>query len=173
MKKTWLILLTAMTLFAISMVAAPIRADPITKGLLAGSPHHDTPKWNPEQVGTVTVSNDGTYLYITYATWNPWVITETHVAVATSLQGIPQTKSGNPKVGQFPYKHEDLGGVTSDPYTIPLADLSAGSGDTLVIAAHAVVEIPCCREETAWGDCGISFPFPGNNWALYFEYLVQ
>jgi len=172
MKKTWLILLTAMTLLAVSVAVAPINADPLEKGLLAGSPHHGTPKWNPTQVGTVTVSNDVDNLYIAYVTWNPWVMTETHLAVATSLTGIPQTKSGNPKVGQFPYKHEDPRGFNNYQYTIPLSDLDAESGDTLYIAAHAVVETPC-REETAWGDCGISFEFPGNNWALYFEYAVQ
>ena len=162
-----------MTLLAVSMAVAPINADPLVKGLLAGSPHHGTPKWNPMQVGTVTVSNDATNLIVTYETWNPWVMTETHLAVAKSFAEIPQTKSGNPKVGHFPYKHEDPGGVTSYQYIIPLSELNAGSSDTLYIAAHAVVEIPGCREETAWGDCGESFAFPGNNWALYFKYVVQ
>ena len=30
-----------------------------------------------------------------------WYITESHVAVSTYLDGIPQTKSGSPKVGKF------------------------------------------------------------------------
>jgi hypothetical protein len=93
-------------------------------------------------VGTVSVSNDGTNLYVTYNTTGGWVMTETHLAVATSLDVIPQTKKGNPIPGQFPYKHEDLGYVTSDPYEIPLVDLGVGADDNLYIAAHAKVIRP-------------------------------
>ena len=102
-------------------------------------------------VGTVTVSNDDTNLYVTYNTTGGWVMTETHLAVATTLPGIPQTKKGNPIPGQFPYKHEDLGYVTSDPYEIPLVDLGVGADKTIYIAAHAKVIRPIedCWE-TVW-----------------------
>ena len=161
MKKAWLTLLTVITLVAVSIAAAPVKA---TLSMYAGK---------SEYVGDVSVSCDGTYLYITISTIGDWVLTETHLAVATSLEGIPQTKSGNPKVGRFPYKHEDLGGVPSDPYTIALSEIGASSGDLLYIAAHAVVWNPCLRqEETGWvvNDCTPEY-FSGNSWATYFTYL--
>ena len=104
-------------------------------------------------VGTVNVSNDGTNLYVTYNTIDGWVMTETHLAVADSLDDIPQTKKGNPIPGQFPYKHEDLGYTASDPYIIPLSEIDVGVGaeDILYIAAHAKVIRPIegCYE-TVW-----------------------
>ena len=35
-----------------------------------------------------------------------WRILETHLHIATSLAGIPQTKTGNPIPGKFEYKGE-------------------------------------------------------------------
>jgi len=94
---------------------------------------------------------------------------ETHVAVAGAFGDIPQTKSGNPKVGRFPYKHEGLGGVMTDLYTIPLSDFEPITGP-LVIAAHAAL----VDGETAWANCGGPDAFfPGGNWATYFHYTVQ
>jgi hypothetical protein len=84
-------------------------------------------------VGTVTFADDGT---VTYATKTGWVLTETHLHVATSLSGIPQTRKGNPKPGKFDYKRYYDPGVTSDSYTTG----PWSCGQTLYIAAHAVVE---------------------------------
>ena len=194
----WTMLLTAMIIVTFSVATAPVKADEVWKPLFGGSPHYygdpgpKDPDWYFEhrtRVGDVHVWNDGDSLYVTYYAyiWDCWVLTETHVAVAMFPTmdengdgeinildaDIPQTKKGNPKVGRFPYKHEGLGGVASDPYTIPLG--SWGSGTTLIIAAHAVVENPCLDiEETAWTDCGGDDAyFRGNNWATYFTYTVQ
>ena len=52
-------------------------------------------------VGTVTVYNDQDDLFIRIETTGGWWMTESHVAVATSLEEIPQTRTGNPKVGHF------------------------------------------------------------------------
>ena len=177
MKKVfaWLMLLTVMTLFTFSVATTPVKADDAWQPLFAGSPRYYTPWWwaNKMQVGTVHVWNDADYLYVEYTTTDGWELMETHVAVAEDFEDIPQTKSGNPKVGRFPYKHEELGGVTADPYTISL-DEGWEPGDTLYIAAHAVVEIPGVQEETAWANCGgPDAYFPGNNWATYFTYDVQ
>ena len=171
MKKAvaWLMLLTAMTLFVFN--AASVKASQGYHDLYAGSPHPYTDKWDPMQVGGVVVSNDGYHLYVRYTMWGfDWELTETHVAVATSLAGIPQTKSGNPKVGHFPYAMMHKPPVTAYTYEI---DLVWTAGTELVIAAHAVVQNGC-REETAWADCeGPEFQFPGNNWATYINYTVQ
>ena len=190
MKKisVWLMLLTFTALFAVSVTPALAHPEtnPLEKPLYAGSPHYWGDEADPKyhtgwhemhrmQVGSVYVWNDGENLNVTYVIlpWLDWVMSETHLAVAGSFDDIPQTKKGNPKVGRFPYKHEELGGVTTDTYIIPLDDLEPVD-DTLFIAAHAVVEIPGVREETAWADCGGKYAyFPGGNWATYFTYEVQ
>ncbi|MFX1562173.1 MAG: hypothetical protein ACFFDP_02570 [Promethearchaeota archaeon] len=88
-------------------------------------------------VGSVTVWNDGTFLYVKYSTADCWVLTETHLAVATSLEGIPQTSNDNPILGKFSYRtmHDPL--VTEYTYVIDLDGWDAGT--ELYIAAHAVV----------------------------------
>jgi len=98
-------------------------------------------------VGCVYVWNDTDNLYVKYEiTEEGWCLDETHLAVATSLEGIPQADGGNPPPGQFPYMHEDLSCVTSDFYTIPLDTLEAGCETNLYIAAHAVVKK--CKTES-------------------------
>jgi len=121
------------------------------------------------KVGTVTVSNDADNLYVTYKTDDGWEITETHLAVANSLEEIPQTKKFNPIPGKFPYSSKYDLAVTEYTYTIPLED-----GDTdLYIATHAKVEKQIdggiIQEETAWG---YGDDFNGANWATYSEYTV-
>ncbi len=111
------------------------------------------------EVGTVTVAEVGLNLEVTYDVTGGWEISETHLHVAAgadcqaALDGIPQTGSGNPKVGHFEYKGDHDPTVTSVTYQIPLADLE---GDFFAIAAHAVVKLPLgedeFQEETAWGD---------------------
>ena len=106
-------------------------------------------------VGTVYVWDDGSNLTITYDTTDSgWVMTETHLAVAPvqfdddrnilvpSSEDISQTKKGNPIPGQFPYKHENLGSVAIDTYTILLSEIEEDrveAYDILYIAAHAEV----------------------------------
>jgi len=87
-------------------------------------------------VGTVTVLNDDEDLYVTYNTIDGWVMTETHLAVADSLNGIPQTKKGNPIPGKFEHSMEHDPTVTEYTYMISLE----WAVDTeLIIAAHAAV----------------------------------
>ena len=122
-------------------------------------------------VGEVRVWNDGGTLYIKYVTSGRWCLRETHLHVATSLDGIPQTKKGNPIPGQFTYndQHEC---VTEYLYTIPLGSWPPGT--QLFIAAHAeVLHLDkygrVNQEETAWA---YGPGFPGKNWATYFKYSV-
>jgi hypothetical protein len=99
-------------------------------------------------VGHVAVSNDTDNLYVTYEiTDSDWCLTATHLAVATSLDGIPQSKKGNPIPGQFEYSmvHDCIDSYT---YTVPLP---GGADDAVVIAAHAKVmsALDGCTE-TVW-----------------------
>jgi hypothetical protein len=124
------------------------------------------------QVGTITVTNDLSYLHVTYQITVPdWYLTTTHVAVATSLDGIPHNKQGIPVPGQFPYKTDHNPPVTSFQYDIPLGWVE---GTELYIATHAevekIVQGVVRQSETGWaGD----HKFPCKRWAYYFHWTVQ
>jgi murein DD-endopeptidase MepM/ murein hydrolase activator NlpD len=113
--------------------------------------------------GSITVSNDDKNLFITYETIDSWLINETHLYVDT----IIPTKS---EPGKFPYKHEELDGVTTDTYKIPLDDLGVGPCDIVYIAAHAEL-VKGETEETGWAK-GVKIE-PGKNWAMYFNYQIS
>lgn len=133
---------------------------PTTVSLIAGQ-HIDA--------GSVTVTNDANYIYVTYTTTGNWVITQTHLYVG-ACNGIPVNNSGNPKIGQFPYSgtHANL---TTYTYQVPISALN-GCG---CIAAHAVVKEldgngNTIQTQTAWGN-GTQIT-PGGSWAMKFEYCI-
>jgi hypothetical protein len=141
--------------------------EPLIVPLLAGQ-HID--------VGTVTVVNDEDSLRVTIDTRGTgWVLTESHFAVALSLEDLPQTGSGNPQVGHFEYDDEYDPPVTLATYQISLTEYGYEAGSELYLAVHAAVELlddegTPIQEETAWAD---GLDFPGNSWATYFMYTVQ
>lgn len=104
-------------------------------------------------VGEVLVWDNGLELCVKYrlnqdALNAGWLIYETHVDAATSLEGIPQ-KNGNPPPGQLRYGDDGLPGVTeTEPYCIDFEDIIGFDegeeeelcGTDIVIAAHAVVK---------------------------------
>ena len=116
-------------------------------------------------VGNVVVSDDGVNLCVKYQLDQDildkgWLIYETHWAVGVTestepteidVSDIPQTKKGKPIPGQFLYGDDNLGGVESDEECISFEDLGVEEpgnlevecGDTLIIAAHAVIEKGC------------------------------
>ena len=92
------------------------------------------------EVGVVNIWNDPATLYVQYMTTEPgWMIAETHLAVADSVAGIPQTKKGNPIPGQFEYSMHHDPMVQQYTYEVPLGAWDACTIDELIIAAHAVV----------------------------------
>lgn len=102
-------------------------------------------------VGEVQIWNDADNLYVKYIVdVVDWCLTETHVHVATSLEGIPQ-KNGNPIPGKFDYmgEHDCVYEVI---YEIPL---DWDCNEEIYIASHAVV-----KKETDLAD------FPGLEAAL-------
>jgi len=114
--------------------------DPLEIELIAGG-------GNPNSaiiVGTVKVWNDNEYLYVKYETDECWIILETHLHVADSLIGIPQTKKGNPIPGHFEYYSTEIfeEGIKEKLFSIPLPEEWKNNGD-LFIAAHAVVAEIC------------------------------
>jgi hypothetical protein len=120
-------------------------------------------------VGMVTIENDEQYLYVTYQTDADWLISETHLDVATQPGYLKQTPKGNAVPGRFIYQSEHDPAVTTVIHTI---DLSVWPTDSpLYIAAHSVVvSTSGGGSETAWGE-GVDFP--GANWAMYMSYSVN
>ena len=111
--------------------------DPIEYDLFAGQDIY---------VGSVSIGNDDDYVYVIYrlsqsAIDDGWSIVETHLAIEEDCADMPMTKTGNPKVGHFPYFTENYPGVPEVIYPpILLADLGLTCESILCIAAHAVVE---------------------------------
>lgn len=120
--------------------------------------------------GVITISNDATNIYVKYETYAPWLMSEAHVAVATTLAGIPQTKTGNPIPGRFSYSATFDPEVSSYMFTVPFSSL--GSSTNLFVAAHAIVQAPQDQggAQTGWGQ---GTGFPGSNWAMYVNYAAQ
>lgn len=103
-------------------------------------------------IGTVTVTNDDANLYVTFEiTDEGWYLQETHVAVASTVDGLPQTRKGNPIPGRFPYSCDLTEMETSCTVTVPLDGWCAG--DLLAVAAHAAVGRVAgdgCTETVFW-----------------------
>lgn len=116
-------------------------------------------------VGTVTVTNDETNLYVTYNTTGGWKLTELHLFAGACNQ-VPVTKQGNPIPGHFPYSANPAS-LTSYTFTIPLANLE----NCFCVASHAVVRSSSGGTETAWGQ-GQRFVQKGN-WAMKFNACKQ
>ena len=135
------ILFTMLALVLVMGLVAPMaapavahtEADPAVITLYAGQ---------DIDVGTVSVWNDDTTLYVKYETTGDWVMTETHLAVAEELDDIPQTRKGNPIPGRFEYKMEHDPAVQAFTYAIPLGTWESCDIHDLVIAAHAKVVRP-------------------------------
>jgi len=96
-----------------------------------------------EPVGTVEGTIDGTSLNITYETTGCWKMSETHLHVASSLEGIPHTKKGNPIPGQFGYSTSHNPWVSTYTYNITLEE-ELEPCEKLYIAAHA--DVKCLTE---------------------------
>ena len=117
--------------------------------------------------GTVTVSNDADYIYITYTSEGDWILAETHLYVGDCTL-IPMNDDGTPDTGLYPYAgvHTKLRTYT---YQVPLSLIPVGtsgciSAQTVLVKlddANQVIE-----QQTAWGQSisvkdrdGISFEY--------------
>jgi hypothetical protein len=121
-------LLALVVALTIGASAALALAPPTTVDLIAGQ---------NQVVGTVTVTPlSSTSLQVTYH-MTAGCLTETHVAVASSVAGIPHTNKGNPVTGQFAQGETfSTCPASAGPYVF--TGLTPGSN---VVAAHAVVKL--------------------------------
>ncbi|WP_340818946.1 hypothetical protein [Methanolobus sp. WCC4] len=159
-KNIWL--LTAIFLIiSSSSIAYADENDTITTQALYAAKNID--------VGTLNVSNDTEYLYITYETMNGWTILETHLEVVNDSEDFPVNGGGNVVPGHFTYKNDSIpAGTTIQDYVIPLEAYLPAKNNTLYIAAHAVVSNGT-SEEGAWAN---GTRFSDKNWATYFTYTI-
>lgn len=130
--------------------------------------------------GTVTVTAEedellGDVLVVTYATTGGWTMDELHLWAGSDLTSMPTTRKGNPIPGQFPYVSGNIAGESLYSFTIPLAELGVGCGDSVYLAAHAALSLldengDVVQTETGWGD-GTRILTKGN-WATYFMVIL-
>jgi len=119
-------------------------------------------------VGSVTVSNDETNLYVKYETTGGWYLKEVHLYVLDYEPMVRLTPGG------APYKSGDIAYTTSYTFTVPLGDIECGT--TLWLQAHASVamldgEGNEIQGETAYGG-DITDP-PQGSWYGNIRYVVQ
>ena len=166
-KKTIAVLAIAMAVAFVATVGMASAEVLETKTLWAGQ---------NIDAGTVTVSNDGTYINITYAEiTDGWELTAYHVYVSTVEA---PTKSAP---GKFQYKGD------VDPADTPITVQTIDSPDcdeTIHIAAHAELQkylytteegVEIYQYESGWasgGDTDDVRISPGKNWATYFEVTI-
>ncbi|MDP8239454.1 MAG: T9SS type A sorting domain-containing protein [Candidatus Hatepunaea meridiana] len=100
-------------------------------------------------------------VYIEINMDDEFLMEESHVDWGYTTDDIPHN-NGGPIPGRFAYKTEHEGdGVSTYTYRLDIGD----SDFTGVFVVHGAID----NGETAWGG---DQEFPGNNWALYFEYDV-
>ena len=110
------------------------------------------------RVGEICLSLVSSNIVATYNINSPgWEVSETHLWIGTNQESYPQTRQGNPKVGNFPYSGTAL------QYTVPLSQFVSitdpctmcSQSFTLYFMAHASVylvdeEGTVIQSETAW-----------------------
>lgn len=109
--------------------------------------------------GSVCVEIVDDNLVVNYETTGGWELVETHLWVGDDLTNMPQTKQGNPKIGNFPYYSGDITGNTSNSFQVSLAVLDfycASEDKNYFVAAHAALRKSDgsggYQTETAWAD---------------------
>ncbi len=95
------------------------------------------------EAGQVCVEVDaaGENLLVTYEMEDGWQLVEAHLWAGLNLADMPQSKAGNPKIGNFPYNSGSIAGADSHTFTVPLTVFGGVEpcGVTGLLAAHAAV----------------------------------
>jgi hypothetical protein len=163
-----------MSVFVLIALLALVATPAMAQNTSCGVPQVQT-LWGGQtiNVGTVTVSNNDTTLYVTYNTTDAWYLTEVHLYVLN----MAPTERLPP--GQAPYKAENLpAGTQSYTFTVSLANLgfgvTCGVTDLWLQAHAAVVKLNAgqvVQSETAYGG-DITNPDTGA-WYGNIAYRVQ
>lgn len=115
-------------------------------------------------------------LVVTLYTTGGWKFVDAHMWWGMTLDEMPQTNKGNPKIGHFPYYSGDILGWTMYQFVVPLEEIGGMDymttlcGQRIKLAVHANVKkwIYCTgyQYETAWASG--SEIVPGRSWAMFF-----
>lgn len=122
-------------------------------------------------VARVCLSNTSDSLIVHFQAEEGWVFSETQLAVAATLEGIPKIGPGIPALGQFAYKSAHTSASTEQDYSVALESLNVSPGSEIIVAAHVSVINAAKEEEGAWGR-GERFVEDGNP-ATYFSYMLD
>ncbi|MFM7105059.1 MAG: hypothetical protein ACKOW8_06015 [Flavobacteriales bacterium] len=112
-------------------------------------------------------NNDGNpdMLHVTYNTVDGWMLKDLHFWIGTTLSTMPQTNTGSPRLGLFPYKTSGLN-ATTYTFNIPFSVIGYTCPDAAryYFVAHAVVSRNG-QTETAYA--GGDRLLARGNWAMY------
>lgn len=131
------------------------------------------------EAGSVCVRVENNTLNVTYTTTGGWELSEAHLWIGNDIANLPQTRTGNPIPGQFPYKSGDINGLNTHTFAIPLSNtlvnFSCPADDTIYyMAAHASVRKVnldgSYQTETGWSD-GSPITSRGN-WATFSTFTL-
>lgn len=120
--------------------------------------------------GEVCIINDQSDLKVQYRAMDGWTLTTTHLAVAMSSNDLPQTTSGNPQVGKFPYSSSHPQSTTVVTHEVSLSAVGATPGGAVILAAHADVIDASGTAEGAWAE---GTQFSDSNWAMHLAYTLS
>ena len=124
--------------------------------------------------GTITITNDSAFIYVTYNMVNGYTLTQTHLFVGP-VALIPTNHPGNPQPGQFPYA-TNHNNVTSFTYKVPVSLI--GNNTCGAIAAHGTVQKldasgHVVDSQSIWGNGPRINGAANGNWAMYTPFCVQ
>jgi hypothetical protein len=133
---------------------------------------------SPVYIGSVSASDDNTNLIVTYTiNTGDWKFSETHLHIATLVEGIPTGENGCFDPDKFTYSVPPVSPYTSQTYTIPITSIfgyrpAPGGPYTIYIAAEATIRQSNDKEsiQTAWGEDHI---FPCKKWSSYISYPLN
>jgi hypothetical protein len=114
-----------------------------------------------ERTGTVTVTNDGSTLYVSYSVTGGWTLTKTHLNIS---RGIFTRHDGS---GRVNVKQNHASGTTTYTYEIPM-QWSAGS--KVYIKAHADVKKNKTNDVAYGGKNGKK---QKGHWFAFFRYMIK
>lgn len=122
--------------------------------------------------GTINVSNDANYIYVTYNSSNGYVLTQAHLYVGACAL-IPVNGQGNPIPGHFPYS-ATIPNLTTYTFQVPFSVI--GTGNCGCVAAHCVLvkydtNGNIIDTQTGWGNGSRINPH-GGNWGMSFNYCT-
>ena len=165
MKKV--LITTLVTILAVMGIVTPVLAAPLALPAIVDLIADGGADGDQIDVGDLSVSYDGSNLNIVFTTVDGWEMDETHLYVGAAAP----TKSSP---GKFPYKHEELGWVTSDSYSIALAPgdyyIAAQAEVRLWLYYDEILQENVYRYESLWAE-GSRFG-KGTNWAMCFQVTI-